>query len=412
MDCEKFESTLMDELYDELDELTSAASKRHVAGCARCASLLHGLSATRRIAILETVEPPAGLEERILAATKEAQKVVPLRGRISRVVSWAGSWAMRPQTAMAAVFLLMIGSTSVLLLRARSSVQQMGSAPMVVTEQGAPAASAPAEEQDNPLDTDRATGAHGAIEVRKPAAAPPAFASAEGWVAKDERRERADEKDKEAKEMPVAAATAPPAPPAVNAPSSGLTEGSESNAAAVGGAPMQAAPMAQAPSPSKAGVAGISRSGSDSHAGAGSQAGGSGDQGSSLEVALASYRAHNYDEATRSFDGLAANGNAGASLWAARSVRESRGCAEAVSRFDQVAARAYGTSVGYDATFEGALCYKQIGQTDKARAQFGRLLTVPTHAARAQSELDAMSAKGGVRNMPSRKAAPPAAEKK
>ena len=121
MDCEKFESTLMDELYDELDELTSAASKRHVAGCARCASLLHGLSATRRIDILETVEPPAGREERILAATKDAQMVVPLRGRISRVVSWAGSWAMRPQTAMAAVFLLMIGSTSVLLLRARSS---------------------------------------------------------------------------------------------------------------------------------------------------------------------------------------------------------------------------------------------------------------------------------------------------
>ncbi|WP_394849306.1 zf-HC2 domain-containing protein [Pendulispora brunnea] len=407
MDCEKFESALMDELYDELDELTSAASKRHVAGCARCASLLHGLSATRRIAILETVEPPAGLEERILAATKEAQKVVPLRGRISRVVSWAGSWAMRPQTAMAAVFLLMIGSTSVLLLRARSSVQQMGSAPMVVTEQGAPAASAAPDEQDNPLDTDRATGAHGAVEARKPAppAAPPAFASAEGWVAKDEaRRERtADDKEKEAKEMPLAAATAPAALGAA-----GSFEGSESNAA--GGAPVQAAPPAvQAQSPAKVAVGGA-KTGVDSQAGGASQA--QGDQGASLDVAMASYRAHNYDEATRSFDGLAATGNSSASLWAARSVRESQGCAAAVPRFEQVAARAYGTSVGYDATFEGALCYKTMGQTDKARALFGRLLTVPTHAARAQSELDAMSAKGGVRNMPMRKTAPPPASEK
>ena len=35
MDCEKFESTLLDELYDELDEVTSAAAKRHVSGCSR-----------------------------------------------------------------------------------------------------------------------------------------------------------------------------------------------------------------------------------------------------------------------------------------------------------------------------------------------------------------------------------------
>ena len=52
MDCEKFESTLLDELYDELDEVTSAAAKRHVGGCSRCASLLSGLKTTRRLAVL------------------------------------------------------------------------------------------------------------------------------------------------------------------------------------------------------------------------------------------------------------------------------------------------------------------------------------------------------------------------
>src|SRR5271170_5956741 len=108
MDCEKFESTLLDELYEELDEVTSAAAKRHVSGCSRCASLLSGFKATRRVAVLEMVEPPGDLEDRILAAAKEAQKVVAMNRRVSGAISWAGSWAMRPQPAMAALFLLMI----------------------------------------------------------------------------------------------------------------------------------------------------------------------------------------------------------------------------------------------------------------------------------------------------------------
>src|SRR4051794_4211657 len=108
MDCEKFESALMDELYGELDELTSAAMKRHVAGCARCAAILGGLRATRRVASLPVIDPPDGLETRILAATARVQPVVPLGLRLARAVSLAGSWAMRPQTAMAAVFLVMI----------------------------------------------------------------------------------------------------------------------------------------------------------------------------------------------------------------------------------------------------------------------------------------------------------------
>src|SRR5262245_57484328 len=140
MDCEKFESTLIDELYDELDELTSAAAKRHVAGCARCASLLSGLKATRRVAVLPILEPPADLEDRILAAAKDAQKVVPMKRRVSNAISWAGSWAMRPQTAMAALFLLMIGS-SALLLRGRA-MKAPASANMTVSAEGSPAPSA------------------------------------------------------------------------------------------------------------------------------------------------------------------------------------------------------------------------------------------------------------------------------
>src|SRR5688572_12024240 len=141
MDCEKFEPLLLDELYEELDELTSAAVKRHVSGCARCASSLNGLRATRRLAVLPLLEVPAGLEDRILAAAKDAQKVVPIKSRLSRAVSWAGSWAMRPQTAMAAVFLLMIG-TSAFLIRSKSYSSRDSA--VSVTVQGNPTPTATA----------------------------------------------------------------------------------------------------------------------------------------------------------------------------------------------------------------------------------------------------------------------------
>ena len=63
MDCEKFEPLLLDELYEELDELTSAAVKRHVSGCARCAGILNGMRGTRRAAALPIMAVPVGLED-------------------------------------------------------------------------------------------------------------------------------------------------------------------------------------------------------------------------------------------------------------------------------------------------------------------------------------------------------------
>jgi hypothetical protein len=135
MDCDRFESTLIDELYEELDELTSAAAKRHVAGCSRCAALIGGLRATRRVAVLEMVEPSVDLEDRILAAARNAQRVVPIGRRLSRAVSLGGSWAMRPQTAMAAVFLLMVGSSLLFVRRSKTGSVDSN---VTVTAQGEP----------------------------------------------------------------------------------------------------------------------------------------------------------------------------------------------------------------------------------------------------------------------------------
>src|SRR5205807_3750227 len=100
-----------------------AAVKRHVSGCARCSSVYNGMRGTRRLIAMPLEPVPVGLEDRILAAAREAQKVVPIQSRASRALSWAGRWAMRPQTAMAAVFLLMIGSSAFLLRAKRDAAR-------------------------------------------------------------------------------------------------------------------------------------------------------------------------------------------------------------------------------------------------------------------------------------------------
>ncbi len=392
MDCEKFESTVLDELYEELDELTSAASKRHVAGCSRCAGLLAGLRATRRVAVLPLVAPPPDLEERILAAARDAQKVVPLRGRVAKVVSLAGSWAMRPQTAMAAVFLLMVG-TSALFLHGQNRASAPAGASMVVSERGSPAASAASPpEQDQPGDLTAAANAHGVEQ--KVAAAPVATMTAEPAASANnaygnDRLALAD-KDTTADSRTLA--------PSLERQE--VAQRGAMNAAAPAGAPVPAAlPAAQAP-----GAAAETQ---------GTVAGGAQQQGATFTDAMTAYRNKSYDTATREFDALAAAGDPNAALWAARSVRESAGCASAVSRFDQVAARSFGNQAGYDATLEGGRCYKAMGSFDAARTRFVRLLTVPSHAARAQAELDAMTPRGQMQQpmrAPARAAKPAAVD--
>jgi hypothetical protein len=135
MDCEKFDQHALDALYDELDELTSAALRRHVEGCSRCAGVWSGLRATREVGVLPLVEPPDDLEARILDAVAVAQTRTPLHKRVLRGLAWAGSHAMRPQLAMAALFFLVIGSSLLLLRAPRGAI-----GPVSVTERGAPMA--------------------------------------------------------------------------------------------------------------------------------------------------------------------------------------------------------------------------------------------------------------------------------
>jgi hypothetical protein len=334
MDCDKVESAIMDELYGELDEVTSAALKRHISGCARCTTLLNGLRATRKVAVLQLVDPPPDLAPRILRAAGVDLASATVERPLARVVSAAGGWAMRPQTAMAAVFLVMLGA-SVLLLRGRSS-RAPASSEMIVTEKGTPApapvpsppsiaqpgepaaSSVLAVSPSNRTMGQRALnqGAIGtdlgssSVRDRTMAKVAPSPKPDEGAVAL-----RA--------EQPAGSFASPPVPPA---------------------APPQA--VRSSSRPAKA---------TDDYAAGAEPSGAS---------------------------------SSGPGLAAARAVRDSQGCRAAVSRFDEVAQHAAGSSAGWEALLESARCYRTLGDSANARARFTTLLGVAEFKDRARSELD------------------------
>ncbi|MFO0592274.1 MAG: zf-HC2 domain-containing protein [Polyangiaceae bacterium] len=181
MDCDKFDQHVIDALYDELDELTMAAMKRHMEGCSRCAGAFSALRATRQVAVLPLEEPSEELESRILFAASAAQRRTPWHRKALRALAWAGSHAMRPQLAMAAVFVLVIGS-SLLLLRAKPGTTSIG--PVRVTERGEPSP----DRDDAPQAAAAPTAMQGAAPsavAASEAPPPPGDVAARGEAAKD-----------------------------------------------------------------------------------------------------------------------------------------------------------------------------------------------------------------------------------
>lgn len=381
MDCEKFEDALMDELYGELDELTSAALRRHASGCARCSERLASLRATRKVisASFLPVEAPLGLEARIVAAAAEARKVVPIRSRAARFVSIAGRWAMRPQTAMAAVFLLILGS-SVLQLRSRAG----SASSVVVTERGAPAENAPADSVASEGEFRGAANAHGTEQAAAPAAS--AYAAAPGDMLGKASTEPA----------PVVASVAPPTvAPAAPAPTAVAMAETEKKSA-LPRAAMQDKTAAADDLFAQEDQAARGRAASgaaNAPSDRGSAGGGAAVASRPAKVAAAAPASPTPARKDESDAPSAGSFDASAALRAARNQRDDAGCASAVSQFDRVSSMAFGTQAGYDATFDAGVCYQKLGSYEVARARFTQLLTVPSYEARARAQLDALNAR-------------------
>ncbi len=408
MDCEKFEASMLDELYGELDELTLAASKRHVGGCARCSALMAGLRATRKVVTLPVLAPSEGFESRLLSAVQAAEAETRPKVTFARVISWAGGWAMRPQTAMAAVFLLLLGTSSVLLSRKAPRSAMSSASSFTVTENGVPApvsaASAAPTSPDVPVDPRAAAAAHGvAPPPMAQAAAAPASTLPAGPAKSMAGMENVPaEPSFDQSQLANQAgggkfATAPKARPARMAPNgSSVFDDTPGSLGSLGrGGDLKGSPETQftPPPPAPAPL-----------------------EAAKDEVAREEDRRADGERAVASFDQLAAAGDWPGALTAARGVRDgTAGCGAAVQRFDQVANSAPpGSKVGYDAMYDAANCYKQLGQTEAARSRYSRLSTVPAYQARAQLAINALSYMASARKSMAKAAAiapatPPAA---
>jgi hypothetical protein len=440
MDCEKFEPLLLDELYEELDELTSAAVKRHVSGCARCASILNGMKGTRSAiadAGFPLVAVPDGLEDRILAAAREAQKVVPIRGRWQKAVSVAGSWAMRPQTAMAAVFLLMIG-TSAFLIRSKNYASRDST--VSVTVQGAPSPTAATPQGESAgMDDKAAAQAHGPSAPPNNITRPPAVA-ASAVALNDEQnngpvdrltggaaREKGKADDDKSGALGTLAANgegrgAGVAAGGKDAPRPAPTTAPVTNAGVPGGAPNQAqggqayadnnannGMYSQQPAPPPPTKQQFSK-----------RSGPEGQGQDAFSLGAAAFRARNFAEATRQFDQAAAGGDTNAALWAAESVREGQGCAVALGRFDSLSQKASGSWVGHESSLRAARCQINMGQFEGARDRLTKLASVPSHQQQANQAMNELqvaqknkagggAGSGGANAAPKRATAPAAA---
>jgi TolA-binding protein len=133
MDSDKFDRIVLDLLYGELDELTTAAAKRHMEQSARARDIYAHFRATRQLGVLPAHTPPPDFEAALLAREARILAELPVRHRLGRVVSMLAGYAMRPQLIMAALLLLMIGS-SLMFVRTRPALHNA----VQVTERGAP----------------------------------------------------------------------------------------------------------------------------------------------------------------------------------------------------------------------------------------------------------------------------------
>ena len=344
MDCEKFDRIVLELLEGELDELTSAAAKRHMEHCTRCRGIAAELRATLEVGKLPLVEPPEGLERRILEAEQRATQLLPIGKRLGRGLSLLAGYAMRPQLAMAALLMLMIGS-SLLFLRAQPGDREQA----MVTERGVPESDS--DQVSVMAKKGEADSAHAAS---RNAPAPIVAAS----TPESARRDRATEMK--------------PAPHAVGGPS----------------APMAAPGFAE---PSD----GLGALGDDK--GSPQELEGSGqattDSDASYEAAMAAYRDGRYSEAERRFQEIAGQGGShapSAALYEVQALRMVSGCPPAAPRFEAVRTR-YPGSIGNDAAWQAADCYRALGDLARARQDYEELANDASYKARAKeaiAELD------------------------
>jgi tetratricopeptide (TPR) repeat protein len=305
LDCERFDRDSLELLYDELDDVSASALRRHIAQCPRCQPVWQKLVLVRKRSSIPLETPEPSVLEDVLSRQKFARRTAPLGERVGHLVSVVAEYAMRPQLAMAALLVLMVGS-SLVLVRSRPGRGDQ----VAVREVGSP-------EQD-------AAEPRSALETAENASDPSATAAFDA----------------------ATPTSAPPAP--------------ETAALAAGKANLMAE-SAEAPLLPP-----------------------------TYQEAMAAYQDGRYAEAERLFGEVSKAGgekSGSAALHEAHAARNGSGCQRAASYYDEVAHRFAGSSVSNEAAWHAALCYRALGQFERARAHLERLRAQPAYVARVEKLL-------------------------
>lgn len=407
MDCEKLDIMAIDIVdpragSDGVDARALREAEEHLAGCARCTAVIDRLRSGMRAAEhLELEDPSSLLEARILAAAGAVPPDVSFKRRASRAISTLGSWAMRPQVAMAAVLIVMVG-TSIALLRGghdkearNAKVTEEGtpvatlepqSPPTTPEQAGAPAIIGGGEKKQEPLkEAPKATPppdpSPGFADVPKAGDDLDTISKADKSVdaEKSEKKKPKEEvanKDLADGELAAGKKMAPPPPPAAAAPVAppadlgAAADGKPAtkNAGASGGAmgPMPAPTTTSPPTGSTS--------------------------ASSYDDAMTAYKASKWGDAAKGFDASAAAGNKPSSslLYAARSYRAAGSCAQALPRYQKLVNGYASSAEAPHGAIEGGQCAKALNDIPTARALFEKAKTYAVTQKQAEAELAAL----------------------
>ena len=128
LDCSKIDELMMDWLYQELDDSSSARVAEHVQGCARCSAEASALQRTRAaFRDLSPVEPPTAVSAILLheaarrapaVAVAAAPRAADAEGGFwARVRSWFRPIMLHPAAAAVATLVLIAGVAGTLYVR-------------------------------------------------------------------------------------------------------------------------------------------------------------------------------------------------------------------------------------------------------------------------------------------------------
>jgi hypothetical protein len=341
MDCQTFDSSLIDALYDELDADASSAMDEHGAGCDRCALRAAQVKKIRELVrpSLEDVTLPEGMDARLLAATEAAMDeaaeakreadaaAATERGEGAKIYAFLA----RPQLAVAAAFLLVLGAALFVNTSKRAPARSASE-----SAAASPAASATAAENTEPAETAIAAAATPVVAAAPPGAAPP-----------------------------PAPRPSPAGPLVASADDLADSYGGATEKAWSAGAGRSLAKAANEPSSPSTDPA--------------------------FTAAKALFDAGRYAEALPKFEALAPS-SADAELYAARCIARTQGCSAAAPRYDSAAQRSAGTERASRAALETARCLKNEGQASAARSRYANLTSDAFVAREANADLAALDA--------------------